>query len=491
VTPHEIAILYLASAVHTCHAERPHNKAGYSHDAIFRLIDEIAQTEKIATWMVFAMQLVIDAQRVIKGDDATRSFDTWETTSEDIQESLKQSMQYTPDRIGIRDLCYRKILDPLNDIIARRTGSDEYRALMLAKWPNDYVWNEVHGLRKLHIMHSGLQLAEFRTLVSRNSRQLVFEEQKVVPMVAHLYNAARRSGKLSTAVKWEDLEFSIEQHEQRNLLHLLTDSQGSTRWVKDYLLAIGCDPRAAASADTPDGIESVLGAPSRTKNALKPTTPLPKHKPFAKTITDAVSNYLVNTQPPPSSSASATPLLSTPLHTLNLFKSAMQARDDLTLSFNLLGFDTQCRYLLRHIQNICLASTETISESLTGDAKLPAIIGVLLLHLETPSSLPLRFDGQGVWTLLDEHVGQHGSEFLDKTKKKRERETSPDVGDGGGKGDQGGEGDADEGDGESTSPNERDKGEDGLVSSHHHKTMHLDALHSPGDLLTPTDRAKF
>lgn len=500
LTPDETAFFDLVSAIHLSHASRQNNKAGYSHDAIFRIIDEIAQTQKIATWMAFAVQLVIDARRVLQDGDAERSVETWKTMSEEMNKSLKQSTNYTPDGVGDREQCYRTLLNPIRLTIEQRTQRDEYRALMLDKWQTDHVPRELHRLRRIHIMHSGLQLAEFRTLIARNGSQLVFEEQQIVTMVAHLYLAARHHGKLSTTTKWEDLDFVVKQHQTKHPLRLSGEKEGGESRLQNYLRDLGCTPLAAV-ADTPESIIAVLGAALKAKSTKKITIPSSPRTAFGTMVDDVVTNHLERTQPPPSSSSSSSdvaqkkPLPFTPQHTLTLFQSATRAAEP-SLSFNLLAFELQCRYLLRRIQNVCLTSTstESIFGSLAGDAKLPAIVGILLLHLEKPAEYPLGADGGEVWGVLDEYVGQHGGEFVERAREECGGDTSTHpspavrqhVGD------------------QSPSPTNPPQTHPPLPEVENRdideasskaanplasflKTMYLDALHTPGDPSNPTN----
>lgn len=174
---------------------------------VLKAMDEVFEHKLYPTWAVFAFQCIRDTQLEL-GNSIGRGIEKFRDTSQPIANAF---MQYLDSEVGTS---YAK--NP--EVIARVKDKMEYRMYRdpivdiakLRKWSQDglvfdrqFLLGQLPVLCGLYAQEDAMRMQQWATTTMTS--------QDVIKAVAHLYNAARSTGFLSTSMVWEDLEYLLQE----------------------------------------------------------------------------------------------------------------------------------------------------------------------------------------------------------------------------------------------------------------------------------------
>jgi len=325
--------------------------SGVPADYVLKAMRYTLTHKKCPTWAIFALQCVRDTQLEFGADTTPRkemratsdrvqlaivgylascprgkNISSWHKVNTEVMLSLHNSMTY-------------EISDGLVGPVIRNRKLSQTGRL----FGDDFFFDNHH-------LMSGLY-GQGKLFALQKSGTTTEATYGVIRTLAHLYNAAKVIGLLSSDIRWEDMEYYIEEMGDEHIFHSPRPSQGGD-YIGSFLRSSGY----YSSSSTP---VSRLTKKEVNKVELKLTKGKNRKLRFISRYTQVCTTIKGGHASTNAAFNDAKVLLNTfcigtgesadcktPLETLTEFRDAMQ-EDQHRLRFNILSFWNRCNKLLK------------------------------------------------------------------------------------------------------------------------------------------------
>ena len=245
-------------------------------DELIKGLRHMCETGKIPLWLVFAAQLYLDVHGILT-TESNRPFEELNAFAREARKTLRGHVKFFEKHglvgyreeeseewvlISLAEIETWVLKDQMKQVAEDQMGSSSQSG------KKNRIWQDNEFLL-MHPVLNGMWKYCFHLQMQSRGIRLVNDTQII--SAAHLYNALRQCGYLPTDCYWEDLEYLLDIHGEKDTF---AGERPTTieDCVKRLAIAQGVSPKTFA-AHRRGGTHRVIYSKSGGK-FLKPTTPM-------------------------------------------------------------------------------------------------------------------------------------------------------------------------------------------------------------------------